>query len=149
MPDAFLHRLRTMDLDDLGQPVRYVTAQGGEPCRDALRRAAPVEPLLLASFSPFALASPYRENGPVFVRAEGEATAASENLFTDEPDAYFGARLVLRAYAPDESILDAALVEREEAVSAATAFLARPGVAFVHARFPTYGCFALRLEAGA
>ncbi len=53
---------------------------------------------------------------------------------------------MLRAYTDDEAIRDAALVTRESAEATLERFLASPETAFVHARFPTYGCFALRVD---
>ncbi|HEU4888644.1 MAG TPA: DUF1203 domain-containing protein, partial [Thermoanaerobaculia bacterium] len=52
IPESFLQRVRSEGIDDLGQPVKHVIAQGGEPCRDVLRRATAGEPLILASFTP-------------------------------------------------------------------------------------------------
>ena len=69
IPAAFLKRVRLEGLDDLGQPVKRVTAQGGEPCRDVLRRARKGEELILASFSPFTNPGPFHEFGPVYVLA--------------------------------------------------------------------------------
>src|SRR5437588_2015660 len=46
IPEAFLTRVRDEGRDDLGQVVRRVRATGGEPCRDALRRALPGEELI-------------------------------------------------------------------------------------------------------
>jgi hypothetical protein len=63
IPIAFLNRVRHEGLDDLGQPVKRVEAQGGEPCRDVLRRAQPGEQLILASFTPFTKPGPYHEIG--------------------------------------------------------------------------------------
>lgn len=61
IPTAFLNRVRREGLNDLGQPVKRVEAQGGEPCRDVLRRALPGEQLILASFTPFTKPGPYHE----------------------------------------------------------------------------------------
>jgi hypothetical protein len=47
--DSFLLKARSEGVDDLGQPVERWVAEGGEPCRDALRRARPGEALILAS----------------------------------------------------------------------------------------------------
>jgi len=149
LPGAFLARVRTAGLDDLGQPVRRLRAEGGEPCRDVLRRARAGEALLLASFCPFALAGPYREYGPVFVLANASAEPVARDRLPradGSAEAYVRDRLALRAYGPDESILDAALVGAGALGDEAARLLARPDVAFVHARFPVYGCFACRIE---
>jgi len=71
LPQDFLSRVRERGLDDQMQPVRrYVSTEGGEPCRDVLRRARPGEAVILASYCPFTQAGPYKEFGPVFVLAQ-------------------------------------------------------------------------------
>jgi hypothetical protein len=155
MPEAFLDRVRNRGVDDLGQAVVRRVAQGGEPCRDALRRARPGEELILASFSPFTASGPYHEYGPVFVLAQ-PATPATEEAARDRlpleplshgwPEGYLRDRFVLRAYSAAEEILDAAMVTPAEADETVKGFLRRPEVAFVHARFPLFGCFACRID---
>ena len=145
LPSAFLNRVRSEGIDDLGQPVRRMLASGGEPCRDALRRAEPGEELILASFSPFQCVGPYREYGPVFVLANASDADGAHDALPTAND-YLREQFVFRAYAGDESIRDAALVTRESAEATLERFLASPETAFVHARFPTYGCFALRVD---
>lgn len=146
MPQDFLRRVRETNLDDLGQPVRRVRAKGGEPCRDALRRALPGEELILASFSPFTAIGPYREFGPVFVLANDVDSVAAEALEIGGPADYLREQFVIRAYSKDEEILDARLADAADAQTIANAFFARADVAFLHVRFPTYGCFACRID---
>ena len=148
IPTPFLHRVRTEGLDDLGQPVKRVRAEGGEPCRDALRRAEPGEELILASFTPFAKSGPYKEYGPIFVLANdsGENVVRRGLPRIGAPDDYLRAQFVIRAYSADEAILDAALVQAGETEDVVTRFFGRNDVAFLHARFPTYGCFACRID---
>lgn len=147
IPAAFLDRARRDGLDALGQPVRRVVAEGGEPCRDVLRRAEPGEELLLASFSPFTVEGPYREFGPVFILAHPSGEDVRRDALPVEP-AYLRERFVLRAYSPAEEIVGAELVTPADAPDALERFLDRDDVAFVHARFPTYGCFACRIDRG-
>jgi len=145
VPAAFLDRARNDGIDALGQQVRRVVAEGGEPCRDVLRRARAGEELILASFSPFAEEGPYREFGPVFILADAsEEDVPREALPVTQ--GYLRERFVLRAYSPREEILDAAMVTPDEAEETLASFLANPEVAFVHARFPVYGCFACRID---
>ena len=150
LPVSFLTRVREQGIDDQGQQVqRLRSVEGGEPCRDVLRRARPGEELILASFCPFEEVGPYREFGPVFVLAEASDEEVSHEGFPSprgcEED-YFRERLVLRAYSHDERILDAQMVEAGSAAEAAERLLTSPDVAFLHARFPTYGCFACRID---
>jgi len=144
LPQSFVIAARTQSRDALAQPVRRVVAEGGEPCRDVLRRAQPGEKLILCSFSPFTVEGPYREFGPVFVLANESAEEVSRNKLP--LDGYFRDRFVLRAYSKEEAILAAELVTPDDAEQTLERFLSRDDVAFVHARFPTYGCFACRID---
>src|SRR5688572_25692124 len=70
LPIEFLHRVRERGLDDQNQSVRrFYSVQGGEPCRDVLRRARPGEEVILASFCPFAKSGPFKEFGPIYILA--------------------------------------------------------------------------------
>ena len=151
LPDEYLQRVRSTGRDDLGQPVKRLIAEGGEPCRDVLRRARPGERLILASHSPFSVEGPYREFGPIFVLEDGQSSAFDRDslpLASHDAEPYLQSRFVLRAYNSNEEIADAALVTPESAEEKLQTFFAREDVAFVHARFPTYGCFACRIERG-
>ncbi len=144
LPASFLQKVRYDRIDDLGQPVRRVVAEGGEPCRDVLRRAVAGEELILASFTPFAKVGPYKEYGPVFVLAKDSSeSAALDSLPTG---GYLRERFVVRAYSEAEEILEAELVTAGDAEATVQRFLGRGDTAFLHVRFPTYGCFALRVE---
>jgi hypothetical protein len=145
LPTAFLERIRA-GTDDLGQPVERHVATGGEPLRDCLRRALPGEIILLGSYCPFTLPGPYREYGPVFVsNAAGEAPPLDVLPLQGQPP-YLGASFVLRAYSADERIVDARLSSPQAAAADLDGFFARSEIAFVLARFTTYGCYALRME---
>lgn len=144
----FLQRVRLEGIDDLGQPVKRVVAAGGEPCRDVLRRAAAGEELILASFTPFTQAGPYKEYGPIFVLANesGEGVCRDELPAAGGPHDYLREQFVIRAYSSAEEIVDAALVKAPELEATVARFFASEETAFLHARFPTYGCFALRID---
>lgn len=146
LPQAFLDRVRNEGIDDLGQPVKHVVAAGGEPVRDAMRRAEPGEALILASFSPFTVAGPYREFGPVFVLANPDAHDRAATRDALPANGYLRERFVIRAYSAEESIVDAQMVTPTDANSTVEQLLGRDDVAFLHLRFPTYGCFALRVD---
>ncbi len=148
IPQQFLDRVRTEGIDDLGQPVKHVIAKGGEPCRDVLRRAQPGERLILASFTPFTKSGPYKEYGPIFVTAD----AGSDDVLRDQLPAagsdgtYLNQQFVVRAYTDAEEIHDASLTNPRELASTVDRFLAMPETAFLHVRFPAYGCFAFRID---
>lgn len=144
IPQTFLDRVRQTGLDDQQQPVRRVRAEGGEPCRDVLRRAREGEELILASFTPFAKPGPYKEYGPIFVlaNATGEEVRREELL----SNGYLREQFVIRAYSEEEAILDAALIRPTETAATIERLFEQAGTAFLHVRFPAYGCFACRID---
>jgi len=146
-PD-FLDRARTEHLDDLGQPVKRLVAKGGEPCRDALRRAKPGEALILASYSPFSKPGPYHEYGPIFIleNPDPQPPTLDELPSAGAPGDYLREQFAVRAYSAEEEIADAALIRAHELDETVARFLDSPDVAFLHVRFPVYGCFALRID---
>jgi hypothetical protein len=150
IPPRFLQRARSEGIDDLGQAVRHVVAEGGEPCRDVLRRARPGEHLILASFSPFTKPGPFREYGPIYVLAgwHGEDVRRDALPPAGGADDYLRKQFVIRAYSVQEDILDAALVGPADFADTVERFFASAGTAFLHVRFPTYGCFAFRIDRG-
>ena len=148
IPQLFLNRVRSEGIDDLGQPVKRVVAKGGEPCRDVLRRARAGEELFLASFTPFSKPGPYKEYGPIFVLAH----ASDEPVWRDalppagSPTNYLREQFVVRAYSAEEEIIDAALINAPALAETVDRFFQSPDTAFLHVRFPTYGCFACRID---
>lgn len=149
--ENFLRKVRETGLDDLGQPVRQLIAQGGEPCRDTLRRARPGEEIILASYCPFSRPGPYREYGAVFVAAppEGRTEAPIElPLPNNNAEDYWkpGAQLALRAYSAEEDIVAAKLVRPEQIGEEVAEYFAREDIDFALLRFAAYGCYALRLD---
>lgn len=147
LPASFLTRVRSEGRDDLGQSVKRVIASGGEPCRDVLRRARPGEELILASHSPFTKAGPYKEYGPIFVMArESEEPVQRDAVAAGSETNYLRAQFVIRAYSAEDEILDASLVVAGDAQRVIDRFFARSDVSYLHVRFPTYGCFAGRLD---
>src|SRR6478752_3362912 len=102
IPSDFLQQVRTEDRDALGQQVKRVVAEGGEPCRDVLRRARKGEELILASFSPFAKPGPFHEYGPVYVLANESAEEVDRAAVPAGADGnYLQQRFAIRAYSED------------------------------------------------
>ena len=148
-PD-FVERARTAGLDDQGQQVKRLVAAGGEPCRDVFRRARPGEELILASYCPFERAGPYREFGPVFILAneagdKRDSTALPVGAAPGSPP-YLRETFVLRAYNEAEEIARATIVTPGSADREIAEMFSAERVSFIHARFPTYGCYALRID---
>lgn len=144
LPSAFADRVRTTLRDDFNRPVTILTAAGGEPLRDQLRRAAPGERIILCSYLSVPLPSLFAEIGPVFIAAGAGDPAPVRR--GELPPGYFPRTLALRAYDTQDRIVESAVCEPDAAPDRIGALLARPGVAHVHARFAGHGCYACRFD---
>lgn len=142
LPASFADRVRDTHRDDFGRAVGVTIAQGGEPLRDQLRRAAPGERIMLCSFQCVPLPSLFAEIGPIFISAEPTPTAAVRNGL---PPGYFNRTFALRAYDAGDRIVESTLVEPAAAPDAIRTLLSRPDTACLHARFAGHGCFAARI----
>ncbi|WP_223671206.1 DUF1203 domain-containing protein [Kangiella shandongensis] len=145
----FLQKARQAGLDDQNQPVQKMIAEGGEPCRDLLRRARPGEEILLASYCPFSKPGPYKEYGPIFIMANesNESPALTElPLPAGKGTGYLADSFILRAYSEDERIVDASVVEAENADRDISQLFNREVVSFILVRFVAYGCYGFRVE---
>lgn len=143
---VFLQRARELGVDDQGQTVERLIASGGEPCRDSLHRATAGDELILASYCPFEITGPYKEYGPVFIRAHKENQVLPQLLSMLVERQYLGQQFVLRAYSEAERIVDACLTVPQQCEGDLQGLLIRPEVKFVLVRFPAYGCYACRIE---
>lgn len=144
LPVEFGTRIRATRRDDFGRTVRPLIAQGWEPVRDQLRRATPGEPILLCSYQAVPLPSTFAEIGPVYICA---VAAPAPPPWRDElPPGYFDRPFALRAYNVAHEIIDAAIVDPAEAPAQIRRWLARDGVAHLHARFAGHGCYACRID---
>ena len=78
----FLIKVRESSIDDQTQPIVHIIANGGEPCRDVLRRAVAGEELILASYCPFSKPGPFKEYGAVFVLANQSDESVNYEKFS-------------------------------------------------------------------
>ena len=104
--------------------------------------------MILASFTPFTKPGPYHEYGPVFVLAEesGEQVLRDRAPVAGSPTDYLQEQFVVRAYSDAEEIVDAALIEAHDFSTTIERFFRFDNVAFLHLRYPTYGCFSCRID---
>jgi hypothetical protein len=117
-------------------------AKPGYPCRITLEDAEPGETLLLLNFQHQPASSPYRANGPVFVREAAAQTYDSPTL----PPALKTRTLSVRAYDQAGMMVDAALVEGARAEPLFEKMLANRHVAYLHVHNANRGCYAARVE---
>ena len=118
-------------------------ADDRSPCRRCLRDAVEGELLVLASYDPFTVRSPYAGAGPVFVHADG-----CEPFDGSQTEQVGGRTLSIRAYDADAMLSDAAVVPGERFEASVRELLDDPDVAFLHVHFAGPGCFAFRVDRG-
>jgi hypothetical protein len=138
---ARLDAIRVAGADEEGNPFTPASAEGWEPLRCCLRRAAEGEQIALISYAHFTTPSPWREVGPVFVHAQ--ACKGYHDSAAIPEDFRVGPR-VLRTYHADGSMDydNITYVHTGEEIAPRVAeLLARPGVAEVHLRAHQAQCF--------
>lgn len=149
LPSRFLARVRDQQLDDLDQAVEISYANGGEPCRDVLRPAKVGEKIILASYCPFSLTSPYKEYGPIFILANNvkhKSDITMLSLTRLLKNDYLPDSFIIRAYSIQERIIDAKVTTKDTVHNDLIDLLSNPNAAFVLVRYAAYGCYALRIE---
>lgn len=138
MDDAELHQrgIRRMVAPD--------NAGIGYPCRVSLAFAQPGEELLLVNYRHLDDAhSPYRSEGPIFVRR-----GATQFQWNGEwPEIVTQRPMSVRAYDHEGIMIEADLAEKDDLKSLASEWLARTDVAHVDIHSTRRGCFFCRIEA--
>jgi len=132
------------DLDDaalmrLGARRMAADAPHAAPCRVSLVDAEPGERLILLNHRHLdAPASPYRGEGPIFVR---EAAAEAVSAGDDVPDMLGRRLLSVRAYDADWMMTDADVVEGSALAARLEDWFADPAVSTIHLHTARRGCF--------
>lgn len=124
---------------------RVVADGPGYPCRITLEDAAPGETLLLLNWRHLDADSPYRADGPIFVRESASAVARVRNAI---PEQQLTRLLSVRAYDGNGWMRDAEVVDGVALEELVTRFFADPGVAFLHVHNARRGCYACRVDRG-
>ena len=126
-------------------PERAVSDGDGNPCRHCLTEIAAGRPMLVLAWRPFPALQPYAELGPIFLHAEHCERWTGEGI----PPMFLGwERLLIRGYGHDHRIVygTGQVVAVSELEAAAAARLARPDVAYLHARSASNNCYQCRIE---
>lgn len=139
-PAAFAH-LQALDarqMRDAGARRVAVTARGAAPCRISLDDAEPGEEVLLVSHLHQPADTPYRQQGPIFVRA-GVARFDATDIV---PPALARRPLSLRGYDSAGMMVEALLCDGSGAAAAIEGLFADRNVDCIHAHYARRGCFA-------
>ena len=122
---------------------RVVADGPGYPCRVTLEDAQPGETLLLLNWRHLDVDTPYRSNGPIFVRETAQATARIRNAI---PEQQRSRLLSVRAYDANGWMRDAEVAEGVGLEGLVERFFADPQVAFLHVHNARRGCYACRID---
>ena len=138
-------------LDEAGLRARGIVrvtadARPGYPCRVTLEDAEPRETLLLLNWRHLDADSPYRSDGPIFVR---ESAIAACELRNGIPEQQRSRLLSVRAYDAAGWMHDADVVEGTVLEASLERFFADPRIAFLHVHNARRGCYACRIERAA
>jgi hypothetical protein len=114
------------------------------PCRVSLADAEPGERLILLNHRHLdAPDSPYRSEGPIFVR---EAALEAQPAVGEVPDMLGRRLLSVRAYDADWMMTDADVVEGRDLAGRLESWFADPVVSRIHLHTARRGCFMAAAE---
>ena len=137
-----LHALRDGDLAAAGAHRVRVAEKPAAPCRISLDDAEIGETVLLLNHVHQPADTPYRQQGPIFVR---ETTQRFDDVGVIPP-ALARRTLSLRGFDARHMMVEADLVEGAGAAALIARFFANPAVAYIHAHYARRGCFAALIE---
>ena len=115
----------------------------GFPCRVTLADAEPGETLLLLNWRHLDADTPYRSDGPIFVR---EVALGSHEARNAIPKQQRTRLLSVRAYDESGWMRDAEVVEGENLETLIEKFFADPTVDYLHVHNAKRGCYACRVD---
>ncbi|HEY1710255.1 MAG TPA: DUF1203 domain-containing protein [Rhizomicrobium sp.] len=139
-----LFALSDAELAERGMSRVVADEKPGYPCRVSLEDAEPGERLILLPFAHQPAHSPYQASGPIFIRENaGPAAAVVEDAL---PAVFAGRLLSLRAYDARDLIVDAEVVQGDDAMAPIRRLFARDDVSYIHAHNAGRGCYACRID---
>jgi hypothetical protein len=147
-PEGFASFFMLTDAALAARGMRRVRApenpEIGYPCRVSLEFARAGEELLLVNHRHLDLATtPYRAEGPVFVR-RGASAFAGQGAY---PDIIMRREMAVRAYDHAGMMVEAELAAKDDLVRLTGEWLARGDVAHVDYHSARRGCFFCRARA--
>lgn len=135
---AHLHALSDDELSAHGAVRVRTEAKHSAPCRISLDDAVIGEHLLLINYAHQPADTPYKQQGPIFVRETNTQADVTNAL----PPALARRTLSLRGFNAEHMMIEADLVEGAEAATLIESFFTNENVAYIHAHYARRGCFA-------
>jgi hypothetical protein len=143
-PFRTLHALSDAELAEQGVQRMPVKEKFAAPCRISLDDAEIGESVLLLGHAHQPARTPYRQQGPIFVR-ESEQRFDRTGVI---PPALARRTLSLRGFSAEHMMIEADLTEGDGAAALIERFFANPEVAYIHAHYARRGCFAALIQRG-
>ncbi|MBI3438352.1 MAG: DUF1203 domain-containing protein [Proteobacteria bacterium] len=143
-PNLFvdLHALSDGELAARGMQRMRVERKPDAPCRISLDDAEIGETVVLLSYDHQPADTPYRQQGPIFVR-HAETRFDAVNVI---PPALARRPLSLRGFDADHMMIEADIVDGAEAAALVERFFSNARVAYIHAHYAKRGCYAARFD---
>lgn len=141
-PFEHLHALDEAALKLAGAVRVRIDQPHVAPCRVSLDDAAPGESVILLNFQHQGADTPYRQQGPIYVR-ERQARFDAAGVI---PPALHRRTLSLRGFDAHGMMIEADLIEGAEAERLIARIFANESVAYIHAHYARRGCFAARIN---
>lgn len=129
-------------LREMASVTQVADSNSGYPCRLCLRDAEKGETLVLVSYDPFVLSSPYRSASPIFLHQVQCVRWRGKGI----PEQQRRRQLSLRAFDVSEMMLASIIIEGEDLEGAAVRLFCDDRVDFLHVHNASPGCWALRIE---
>lgn len=143
-PAPFRHLHVLSDAELVANNIRRVRVEEkpGAPCRISLADAEIGEYVLLLNHEHQPAVTPYRQQGPIFVR-ETEHRFEMRDV---TPPALAIRLLSLRGFDAEGMMIEADIVEGVQAPLLIERLFENPQVAYIHAHYARRGCFAALIE---
>jgi hypothetical protein len=138
-----LFGLPEADLAARGVERRVVDACPGFPDRIEMRDAAVGETILLLNHTHQPADTPFHSSHAVFVREAAEATWEGVD---EVPEVMRRRLLSVRAFDREGMMIAAEVVAGAELEPLIARFLDNPTVAYLHAHYAAWGCYAARID---
>jgi hypothetical protein len=139
---ADLHALSDAELAAQGVRRVRVDQKPNAPCRISLDDADIGETVLLLNYDHQPAHTPYRQQGPIFVRDAHKRFEGCDVI----PPALQRRPLSLRGFDADHMMIEADLVDGAEASALVQRLFANAHVAYIHAHYAKRGCYAARFD---
>lgn len=137
-----LYGLSDDALKAAGAVARIANKTPGFPCRVSLRDAEPGERVLLLNYEHQPADTPFRASHAIYVR---EGVAAAQLAPGELPPVFATRTLSVRAFDADGMMTAAELTPGVDAGPVFDRLLAREDVAYLHAHYAAYGCYAAKV----